>query len=649
VAAELEPRITWDRVNDRLIGSRAARMTAVISGGTIPDRGLYTVNLPDRTRLGELDEEFVHESRMGDVFQLGSSTWRIAAIEHDRVVVTPAPGTPARMPFWHGEYMARSLMLSHRVGALRRELAEAPNEERLATEYGCDAATASSLVKYIASQRAATGIVPDDRNIVIEQFRDETGAVRIVIHAAFGGRINAPWGMALAQRVREAINDTDLQVQTTDDGIMLRLPDLGMSVPFQSLLGLSGAEAEQLVLEEVGSTSLFGARFRMNAARALLLPRGNPRRRMPLWLQRLKSLDLLQVVRQFPSFPILVETYREVLQDAFDMQGLKETLAEITAGNIRVHSVQTDSPSPFAASLQFGFVMDWLYGDDTPRAEQRAALLSIDRSLLDEVMGTEGSDDITREAIDQTLPQRRGTAPGRRARTEDELAQLIDRAGDLTGDEVRSRIATEEENVRGDPFAKLLEANRLIAIQLGSEMGKEWRFILTETYPRYVSAFGSEQLSTVRGTPELIEQDAKALVPDILRQAAINVSVARREILARFLTQSGPVTIQEIHDRYGWSREWIESRLTEWEKTGKLIRGKFRREIQDLEWCSRRVVEIGRRRALAALRKQIEAVELPHFAAFMQRWQHLDERDRLDGPAGTAAVVRQLYGIARPP
>jgi ATP-dependent Lhr-like helicase len=649
IAAELEPRITWDRVNDRLIGSRAARMTAVISGGTIPDRGLYTVNLPDRTRLGELDEEFVHESRTGDVFQLGSSTWRIAAIEHDRVVVTPAPGTPARMPFWHGEYMARSLMLSHRVGALRRELAEAPNEERLATEYGCDAATASSLVKYVALQRAATGIVPDDRNIVIEQFRDETGAVRIVIHAAFGGRINAPWGMALAQRVREAINDTDLQVQTTDDGIMLRLPDLGMSIPLQSLLGLSGAEAEQLVLEEVGSTSLFGARFRMNAARALLLPRGNPRRRMPLWLQRLKSLDLLQVVRQFPSFPILVETYREVLQDAFDMQGLKETLAEIAAGNIRVHSVQTDSPSPFAASLQFGFVMDWLYGDDTPRAEQRAALLSIDRSLLDELMGGEGSDDITREAIDQTLSERRGTAAGRRARTEDELAQLIDRAGDLTGDEVRSRIATEEENVRGDPFAKLLETNRLIAIRLGSEGAKEWRFVLTETYPRYVSAFGSEQLSKVRATPELIEKDAEAVIPEILRHAAINASVAQREILARFLTQSGPVTVQEIHDRYGWPRKWIESRLTEWERTGKLIRGKFRREIQDLEWCSRRVVEIGRRRALAALRKQIEAVELPHFAAFMQRWQHLDEQDRLDGPAGTATAVRQLYGIARPP
>ena len=649
VAAELEPRITWDRVNDRLTGSRAARMTAVISGGTIPDRGLYTVNLPDRTRLGELDEEFVHESRMGDVFQLGSSTWRIAAIEHDRVVVTPAPGTPARMPFWHGEYMARSLMLSHRVGALRRELSEAPNEERLESEYGCDAATASSLVKYIASQRAATGIVPDDRNIVVEQFRDETGAVRIVIHAAYGGRITAPWGMALAQRVREAINDTDLQVQTTDDGIMLRLPDLGMTTPLQSLLGLSGAEAEQLVLEEVGSTSLFGARFRMNAARALLLPRGNPRRRMPLWLQRLKSLDLLQVVRQFPSFPILVETYREVLQDAFDMEGLRQVLAEIAAGNIRIHTVHTDVPSPFAASLQFGFVMDWLYGDDTPRAEQRAALLSIDRSLLDEVMGGEGSDDITREAIEQTLAERRGTAIGRRARTEDELAHFLDRAGDLTTEELQARIASEEEGRRGDPFSKLLESGRTIAIQLGSEVSRNWRLILTETFPRYVAAFGTEQLATVKAGRHLTEQRAEAVIPEVLRNAVINASVARREILARFLTQSGPVTVGEVHNRYGWEPQWIESRLAEWERTGKLIRGKFRKEIRDLEWCSRRVVEIGRRRALAALRKQIEAVELPQFEAFMQRWQHLDERDRLDPLSGAETAIRQLYGIARPP
>jgi ATP-dependent Lhr-like helicase len=354
-------------------------------------------------------------------------------------------------------------------------------------------------------------------------------------------------------------------------------------------------------------------------------------------------------VRQFPSFPILVETYREVLQDAFDMDGLKATLADIAAGNIRIHNVNTEVPSPFAASLQFGFVMDWLYGDDTPRAEQRAALLSLDRALLDEVMGGEGSDDITLEAIEQTLAERRGTAAGRRARTDDELAHLLDRAGDLNGEEIRSRVATPEEGSRGDSFTELLASRRVVAIQLGAEGAREWRFILTETYPRYVSAFSAEQLARVRQGVELIEQDAATAIPDMLLHPSINASVARREILARFLTQSGPVTAREIHDRYGWSLEWIESRLGEWERTGKLIRGKFRREVQDIEWCSRRVVEIGRRRALAALRKQIEAVELPHFSAFMQRWQHVDERDRLEGVAGTAAAVRQLYGIARPP
>src|SRR3990170_3728710 len=560
------------------------------------------------------------------------------------------------MPFWHGEYMARSLMLSHRVGALRRQLATAPNEDELREQYGCDAATANSLVKYIAAQRAATGIVPDDRNIVIEQFRDETGAVRIVIHAAFGGRITAPWGMALAQRVREAIGHTALQVQPTDDGIMLRLPDLGISAPIQSLLGLSGLEGEQRVMEEVGSTSLFGARFRMHAARALLPPRGNPRRRMPLWLQRLKSLDLLQTVRQFPSFPILVETYREVLQEAFDMQGLKDTLAEIAAGNIRIHSVQTEIPSPFAASLQFGFVMDWLYGDDTPRAEQRAALLSLDRSLLGEVMGEEAGDDLTIEAIHQLVAERGGYAPRRRARSVDELAHLLDRAGDLTPSELGARIATDDEAVRGDPFNELVSSRRAIMVQLGPE--KEWRLILTESYPRYLSAFGKDSMDRVRVpatggsgagfADNQVELIVTEVIPSVLREAAMTQSAARREILARFVALSGPVTAQEIGARYGWDDRWIESRLVEWQRTGKLVRGKFRREVVDPEWCSRRIAEAARRRALAALRKQIEAVDLPVFAEMVQRWQHVDPRDTLKGPDGVMTVMRQLYGLARP-
>ena len=656
IASELEARVTWDRVTDRVTGDRAARMTAVISGGTIPDRGLYTVNLPDRTRLGELDEEFVHESRVGDVFQLGSTTWRIAAIEHDRVIVNPAPGMAARMPFWHGEYGARSLELSHRVGELRRELSEGITTQSLVTKYGCDEATANTLAQYVGAQRAATGIVPDDKNIVIEHFRDETGSVRVVIHAAFGGRVNAPWGMALAQRARESLGGVDVQVQTTDDGVMLRMPDLGSPVPVAGLLGLSSAEAEQLVMEEVGSTSLFGARFRMNAARALLLPRGNPRRRMPLWLQRLKALDLLQTVKEFPSFPILVETYRDVLQDAFDMDGLKLVLNEIESGAIGVHVVHTEVASPFAASLQFGFVMDWLYGDDTPRAEQRAALLSIDRSLLGEVMGEEAGDDLTLDAIRQIVAERGGYAPRRRARSVDELAHLLDRAGDLTEDELGARVAREDEGLRGDPFNELVSSRRAVMIPFGAD--REWRYILTESYPRYLAAFGEEKVGKVvvpatggsgaGFADNQVEVDAAEVIPSALRQAVMTTAAARREILARFIALSGPVTVAEIGSRYGWDERWIEMRLTEWQRTGKIVRGRFRSEIGDPEWCSRRIAEGARRRALAALRKQIEAVELHVFAELVQRWQHVDPRDALRGAEGVATALEQLYGISRP-
>ena len=656
LSAELEPRVTWDKVNDRLAGTRASRMMAVISGGTIPDRGLYTVNLPDRTRLGELDEEFVHESRVGDVFQLGSATWRIRSIEHDRVIVSPAPGAPARMPFWHGEFSTRSMPLSHRVGALRRELAVVSVEDDsvnagLEARYGVDAACAQSLRSYIAEQRAATGIVPDDQTMVLEQFRDEMGAVRIILHSVFGGRVNAPWGMALAQRMREALPGLEVQVQTTDDGIMLRVPNIGTSAPLSALMHLSAAEAETRVMDEVGGTSLFGARFRMNAARALLLPRGSPRRRMPLWLQRLKALDLLDAVRRYPSFPILVETYREVLQDAFDMSALREVLDAVESGRIVIRTVETERASPFAASLQFGFVMDWLYGDDTPRAERQAALLSIDRGLLDEVMGTEGADEGTLEAIEQLLAERRGTAEGRRARTADELAVLLDRAGDLTAHELRERVAAEDERLSADdPLAALLDARRAVAIPFaGVAHALEWRIVLTESLGRYAAARAPEAIDVVRYGAMLEERPAAEVIPEPMRLAALEPRVARREILARWLSLAGPATVGEVRERYGWPAEWIEQRIAEWEGSGKLVRGRFRRSVDAPEWCARRVVELARRRALAALRKQIQAVDIPSFAAFLQRWQHLDPREHLDGASGVRAIMGQLAGLARAP
>ena len=663
VAAELEARMVWDRTTDRLTPLRSARLVAVVNGGTIPDRGLYAVSLPDRTRLGELDEEFVHETRIGDVFQLGSSTWRVNAIEHDRVIVTPAPGAPARMPFWHGEYAARSAHLAPRVGALRRQLDHARTERdiaAIASEYECDLATAQSLVDYVHQQRQATTVVPDDKVLVIEHFRDETNAVRIVIHAPFGGRVNAPWGIALATRVRSALRGegarrvpgTDVQVQTTDDGIMLRLPDLNGPVPLDALRGLAPEQAERCVLEEIGDSSLFGARFRMNAARALLLPRGNPRRRMPLWLQRLKAQDLLQTVREFPSFPILVETYRDVLQDAFDMAALTDVLRGLQSGSLEIHEIATAVPSPFAATLQFGFVMDWMYADDTPRAEQRAAMLSLDRGLLDELLGGDGvvADEGTIRSLEQLVAFRRGTAPTRQARSADELAILLDRAGDLTPTEVAERIAAEA--VRGDPMRELLEAGRVIGVTIPLGIGgAEQRLILTDAYGRYVAAFGDSSMATIAVGPELVPTAAGSAIPESLRRATVTRGAAQRELLARFVALSGPFTVDDVRRRYDLAAETLTNQLDDWTAAGKLVRGNFAPGAEAptaQRWVSRRLLEQARRRELATARKQIEAVGIETFAHFLQRWQHLDPSSRLEGADGTAAAVRQLYGIARP-
>ena len=675
LAAELEPRIMWDRATDALTGMRSSRLVAVMSGGTIPDRGLYTVTLGDRTRLGELDEEFVHETRIGDVFQLGSSTWRVQAIEHDRVIVSPAPGAAARMPFWHGEFMSRSSHLTGRLGTLRRQLATAAtlaDVKAIAAQYRSDDATATSAVEYVHQQRAVAKFVADDRTVVVEHFRDETGSVRLVVHAPFGGRVTAPWGMALAQRVREALglgqggraHDRDedflptsdarrptsfeIQTLTTDDGIMLRLPPLGGTPPLEALRALGYEEAERRVLDEVGSSSLFGARFRMNAARALLLPRGNPRRRMPLWLQRLKALDLLQAVREYPSFPILVETYRDVLQDAFDMPALAEVLRGIEAGTITMKFVETELPSPFASSMQFGFVMDWMYADDAPRAEQRAAILSLDRALLDELLGGAGADDATLAVLEEVLARRRGTHPRRRARTADELAILLDRAGDLTVAELRERIAPVDDGRRGEPLDELLASGRAIGIDVPTASGAEQRIILAENYARYASAFGIERLATVATGVGLEPQPAAEHLPAAARARALTPAAAQREIVARFLALSSPAAVEDIRLRYDVAPRWLEERLADWTRTGRLARGTFGGDRATTRWTSRKLLEEARRRELAAMRRQIQPVEMAEFAHFLQRWQHLSPDRHPRGEDDAIEVLRQLYAVARP-
>ena len=523
-------------------------------------------------------------------------------------------------------------------------------------------ATASSLVgtMYVSSA-VPPAEYPDERMLIVRTIprRTEIRFASRRIHAPFGGRVNAPWGLALANRVREWLAERgrgagegpafEIQVQTTDDGIMLRLPSLKEALPVAVLLELTAPEAERRVLAEVGASSLFGARFRMNAARALLLPRGNPRRRMPLWLQRLKALDLLQAVQEYPSFPILVETYRDVLQDAFDMPALVRVLDDLSVGGIALRSVETDLPSPFAASMQLGFVMDWLYADDAPRAEQRAALLSLDRVLLDELMGGEGADDSTLDMLETILARRRGTAPGSRARTADELAALIDRAADLSLDDVRARVASLEEGLRGDPVSELLAGGRALGIDIPVHGGgAERRIILTESFPRYAAAFGVSFVATVYGGTALEARTVADAIPDALRRPVVTPAAARRELLVRFVSLSGTVSVDDIFARYDFDRAWVEARLDEWTRAGKLVRGTFRGDVATPRWASRRLLEQARRRELAQARKQIEAVDLTRFSHFLQRWQHLDSSTRAGEDDATGSVVRQLYGLARP-
>ena len=652
LAADLEPRITWDRVDDRVTAPRRSRMLAVTSGGTIPDRGLYAVILPDRTRLGELDEEFVHESRVGDVFQLGSSTWRILLIEHDRVIVRPAPGAPARMPFWKGEFMARSAELGRRVGALRRLASDTdPAAEATLADMGAaqgwDSETLRIMREYVRDQSAATGTVPDENTLLLERFADETGAPRLVLHSVFGGRVNAPWGLALARRCEEALGSA-VQVQTSDEGILLRLPAVGSDPPLELFERLMPDEAERAVIESVRESALFGARFRMNAARALVLPRDRPGRRMPLWLQRLRAADLLEAVRDAPDFPLVVETYREILQDAFDLPTLRQVLGDIAAGRIRLRYAETDQPSPFAAGLMFGFVMEWLYADDSPRAERRAALLAVDQGLLDEVMGAEPDPEMEK-ALEEVLASRRGTAPNRRARSADELAHLLERAGDLTIEELRERIAEPAEWRRGNPVEELLDTGRMLAIPIPVLDGHdEWRVILTESFGRYAAAFGPDRLATVRAGADLEERPSAEVVPAILREPALSQGAARREILARWLALAGAVTLGDVGRRYAMPDEWVRARLAEWQRSGRLVRGRFRPGITDPQWLVRSVAEIARRRALAALRRQIEAVPLAAYIVFLQRWQHLDPRERLRDLGGAERIMLQMAGLARP-
>ena len=390
--AELRPRITWDRNRNLITPREGAKSLAILNGGTIPDRGLYGVFLSGSEtkaiRVGELDEEMVFESRTGDTFILGASTWRIDEITHDRVLVSPAPGEPGKMPFWHGDSVGRPLELGRRIGQLVREIRAMPRNaalSRLTREHDLEPAAAENLLRFLVDQEIATSVVPDDRTIVIERCRDELGDWRVCVLTPFGSRIHAPWAMAVTGKIRAA-GGPDVEALWGDDGFVLRFPDSDVAPDPDQVL-LDAPEATDLVLRQLGSTALFAAKFRESAARALLLPRRRAQGRAPLWQQRKRAYDLLAVASRYPSFPMLLEAYRECMRDVFDMPAFVETLREISARNIRVHVADTRTPSPFASSLLFSYVANYIYDGDAPLAERRAQALSIDQDQLRELLG----------------------------------------------------------------------------------------------------------------------------------------------------------------------------------------------------------------------------------------------------------------------
>ncbi|MEN3273538.1 MAG: ATP-dependent helicase Lhr and Lhr-like helicase [Actinomycetota bacterium] len=618
--AELRPRIVWDRVANTLRGRSGAQRLAVTNAGTIPDRGLFGVFLPEGGRVGELDEEMVYESRPGDAFILGASTWRIEDITYDRVIVTPAPGQPGKMPYWHGDKPGRPYEIGRAVGELLRKVRTPDAVQWLIADYGLDEWAADNLVRYVEEQSEATGgLVPDDRTIVVERFRDEIGDWRVCIQSVFGARVHAPWAMAIERRLS---NDLGIEVQTiwSDDGIVLRLPENDDAVPVDEL-SISPDDIEDLVVEALPDTSLFSSRFRENAGRALLLPRKRPGQRTALWQQRQKSADLLQVASQYPQFPLLLETTRECLRDVFDIGGLKELLTSIRSRKVKFVSVETQQASPFASSLLFGWIAAFMYEGDSPLAERRAAALALDRNLLAELLGAEE----LRELLDPNVLadlelELQCLVDGRRARDPDELHDLLRRLGDLSMSELDQR-AQDREPARVEAWVEqLVRERRAIQVQIGGE-------------PRVAAAEDAARLRDALGVP----------VPPGLPHAFLEV-VERPldELVARHARTHGPFLTADIVRRLGTTADRVTDSLVRLEAAGRVVRGEFRPDGTEREWCDDEVLRVLRRRSLAALRKEVEPVDAATLGRFLPGWHGIGEPNR--GIDAVADAVAHLQG-----
>ena len=623
---ELRPRLVWDRVAGTLRARDGAKRLAIANGGTIADRGLFGVFLPNGTRVGELDEEMVYESRPGETFLLGASTWRIEDITFDRVVVSPAPGEPGKMPFWHGDRPGRPLELGRALGAFQRETRALPTKSaqaQLMADYSLDALAAQNVLLYLAEQMKATGAVPDDRTIVVERFRDELGDWRVCILSPFGTPVHAPWAMAIERKLFEHF-EMPVETMYTDDGIVVRLPEtsaggVGDELPLADLI-IDPDAIDELVMASLPQTSLFSARFRECSARALLLPRRRPGQRTPLWQQRQRASNLLSVASKYPTFPMLLETSRECLQDVFDLPALREVLTQLRSRAIRVVSVDTAKASPFAQSLLFNWIAAFMYEGDSPLAERRAAALSLDRDLLRDLLGAEELRELLDPgALADLELELQLLADGRRARTSDELHDVLRRVGDLSADEADLRC---EGSASGSWLAELVHDRRAIVVSVG---GTD-RFVAAEDAARYRDALGC---NVPLGLP---------------REFTEPVPLPLESLVGRYARTHGPFVAAEVAARFGISVERTAGSLAALEAEGRVVRGEFRPLAHGSEFCDIEVLRQLRRRSLAALRREIEPVDQQAFARFLLGWHSIPSgRQGLDG---LVEALGQLQGAA---
>ena len=624
--AELKPRIVWDRTTGEITARPGAQRLAVTSGGTIPDRGLYAVYLIGTTsRVGELDEEMVYESRVGDVFALGATSWRIEEITPDRVWVSPAPGQPAKLPFWHGDSVGRPIELGRAVGEFLRTARDPESTRAHLAESGLDAWAMDNLIAYLEEQRAATGRLPDDRTLVVERFRDELGDWRVAIHSPFGARVHAPWALAIGQRLL-AEHGIEPQVMHSDDGIVIRLPDTldETAVSIADLLVIDPEDIDAIVQREVGGSSLFAGRFRECAARALLLPRRMPGKRSPLWQQRQRSQHLLSVASRYPDFPIVLEAVRECVLDVYDVPALRDLLAQVRDGRVKVVDVVTEQPSPFAQSLVFGYVAAFLYEGDAPLAERRSAALTLDADLLGQLLGPTP----LRDLLDADAIEEIARAVGRwepAPRDAEDVADLLRVIGPLDA-EARAARGVDEAWV-----THLIDARRAITVRIA----------------------GREHAAAIEDAGRLRDALGVALPPGIPDAFLDLTTDPLGDLAARYARTHGPFTATDLADALGLGVSVAEQALRQLEVGGRVVSGGFRPGTAGTEWCDRDVLRRIRRRSVAALREDMEPLPADILVDFLPAWQGLPDRGGSAGPpgltdsgTGTDAVYAAIESLA---